>query len=144
SNLGDFQLAPSNRSLTVAALVCTRVRNRAATVRERSRYDRDAPYQLSMMRAVARNLGSISSPSPGPAGTLTTPFLITNCGHCQGSFSSLLRYGNSIISPIFGIADANCRILTAVGPVCVLWLTIFIPAFRAIRATRAARMNPPL
>ena len=46
--------------------------------------------------------------------------------------------------PIFGVVAANCRMFTEAAPVCVLCGQIHMFALRAIRATRAARMKPPL
>jgi hypothetical protein len=46
--------------------------------------------------------------------------------------------------PMLGVAEANCKIFTDAAPVCVLCGQIHKFAFRAILATRAARMNPPL
>ena len=46
---------------------------------------------------------------------------------------------------MLGVDEANCRMLTEAAPVCVLCgqIHMFL-ALRAILATRAARMNPPL
>jgi len=45
---------------------------------------------------------------------------------------------------MLAVVAANCRIFTEAALVCVLCGQIHMFAFFAIRATRAARMNPPL
>ena len=94
--------------------------------------------------AVFKKSGSNSSPIPGPDGTGIMPFLISKFGVYHDSFLAGPRETYSIHGPMLGVVAANCRIFTVAAPVCVSCGQIHMFALRAIRATRAARMKPPL
>src|SRR6266702_1935706 len=88
--------------------------------------------------------GSNSTPRPWPVGTGITPFLIWKFGVYQDSFLAAARDTYSMYGPTLGVVAANCRMLTLAAPVWVLCGQIHMLAVRAMRATRAARMKPPL
>src|SRR6266700_3202410 len=97
-----------------------------------------------MTLADLRKSGSNCRPSPWPVGTGITPFLISKFGVYQDSFLAGPRETYSMYGPIFGVVAANCNMLTEAAPVWVLWGQIHRFCLRAMRATRAARMKPPL
>src|SRR5205814_1769795 len=91
-----------------------------------------------------RYSGSNSMPMPGVVGTLILPSTIRKSGVYHVGFCCGARQGYSMYGPVFFVHEANWRMFTDVAPVCVLWGTIVRPSFSAMRATRLARIRPPL
>ena len=83
-------------------------------------------------------------PMPGPSGTRMTPFVTVKLGVNQLVGCCGARHGYSMNAPVFFVLDANWRMFTDEAPVCVLCGTIVRPSFSAMRATRFARISPPL
>src|SRR3954447_10594616 len=97
-----------------------------------------------MCVAFLRKSASNSRPIPGPVGNGITPLRISKFGEYHDSFLCGARHTYSMYGPMFGVEAANCRMLTEAAPVWVLCGQIHRLRLRAMRATRAAWVNPPL